>query len=186
METSVAWPHNSAIDRTRRAAELLDDAVTAYRNRGHTREHALRLAAAELGLNFRRPGPCCTASRSPCSTRSWPASARRFCGCWRPRPAIWRRVLRRRGRGYGACATVSREMVGSLLPVAVGAVSERRRQMGAALSGGACGASTASLAAQPRPTVMSPRIYGVSCVTDDLFWRLTLLAGTLSFRHVNQ
>jgi hypothetical protein len=54
METSVAWPHHSDIDRTRLAAVLLDDAVTAIQNRGHTREHALRLAAQTLGLTFRR------------------------------------------------------------------------------------------------------------------------------------
>ena len=54
METSVAWPHNSSRDRSRDAALLLDDAVTSIRNRGHTREHALRLVAQEFGLRFRR------------------------------------------------------------------------------------------------------------------------------------
>lgn len=54
METTLAWPQLSKTDPARHASELVDDAVTAIRNRGHTREHALRLAAAELGLRFRR------------------------------------------------------------------------------------------------------------------------------------
>jgi hypothetical protein len=54
METSLAWPHNSDAEKARRAASLLDEAVTAYRNRGHTREHALRLAARMFGLRLRR------------------------------------------------------------------------------------------------------------------------------------
>jgi hypothetical protein len=54
METSLAWPHNSDAEKARRAASLLDETVTAYRNRGHTREHALRVAARTLGLRLRR------------------------------------------------------------------------------------------------------------------------------------
>jgi len=54
METSLAWPHNSDAEKARRAALLLDETVTAYRNRGHTREHALRLAARMFGLRLRR------------------------------------------------------------------------------------------------------------------------------------
>lgn len=56
METTLAWPQLSkpAEEPARHAAELVDDVVTAIRNRGHTREHALRMAAAELGIRFRR------------------------------------------------------------------------------------------------------------------------------------
>jgi G:T-mismatch repair DNA endonuclease (very short patch repair protein) len=54
MEQSVAWPQHSNDNEARRAAALLDDAVTAIRNRGHTREYALRQAAKEFGLRFRR------------------------------------------------------------------------------------------------------------------------------------
>lgn len=54
METSLAWPHNSDAEKARRAAMLLDETVTAYRNRGHTREHALRVAARLFGLRLRR------------------------------------------------------------------------------------------------------------------------------------
>jgi G:T-mismatch repair DNA endonuclease (very short patch repair protein) len=54
METALAWPQLSKTDAARRAAELVDDTVTDIRNRGHTREHALRLAATVLGLRFRR------------------------------------------------------------------------------------------------------------------------------------
>ena len=54
METTVTWCDCSKADPARRAAELVDDAVTAIRNRGHTREHALRMAARELGIRFRR------------------------------------------------------------------------------------------------------------------------------------
>jgi hypothetical protein len=59
METALAWPQLSKsgaakTDAARHASELVDDTVTAIRNRGHTREHALRLAAMELGLRFRR------------------------------------------------------------------------------------------------------------------------------------
>lgn len=57
METALAWPQLSKpakTDAARHAAELVDDTVTDIRNRGHTREHALRLAASILGLRFRR------------------------------------------------------------------------------------------------------------------------------------
>ena len=54
MEQMIPWPHYSATDRTRHAAELLEDVVNAFRNRGHTREHALVMAARELALNIRR------------------------------------------------------------------------------------------------------------------------------------
>lgn len=54
METALSWPNLSKPDPTRVAAEWIDDTVTAIRNRGHTRQHALRLAAVELGLSFRR------------------------------------------------------------------------------------------------------------------------------------
>lgn len=54
METSLAWPQNSDSEKARQAASLLDEAVTAYRNRGHTREHALRLVARMFGLRLRR------------------------------------------------------------------------------------------------------------------------------------
>ena len=49
----MAWSELSR-DPARCAAELVDDTVTAIRNRGHTRQFALRLAAAELGLGLRR------------------------------------------------------------------------------------------------------------------------------------
>lgn len=42
--------HNFASDIVRDAAALIDDAVTALRNRGHTREHAVRQAALFFGL----------------------------------------------------------------------------------------------------------------------------------------
>jgi hypothetical protein len=42
------------IDGGRRAAELLDDAVSHYRNRGHTRATALGMAAKALGVTLRR------------------------------------------------------------------------------------------------------------------------------------
>lgn len=54
MERILAWPNNSKPDPARQAAELVDEAVSAIRNRGHTRQHALHLAARELGLRFRR------------------------------------------------------------------------------------------------------------------------------------
>ena len=54
METTVTWCDSSKADPARRAAELVDDTVTAIRNRGHTREHALRVAARELGIGLRR------------------------------------------------------------------------------------------------------------------------------------
>jgi hypothetical protein len=54
MERALAWPDSSKTDPARRAAELVDDTVTAIRNRGHTREHALRVAAHVLGIRFRR------------------------------------------------------------------------------------------------------------------------------------
>lgn len=54
MERTLAWPDSSKVDPARRAAEMVDDAVTSIRNRGHTREHALRVAARELGIRFRR------------------------------------------------------------------------------------------------------------------------------------
>ena len=53
MERILAWTDLTK-DPARLAAELVDDAVTAIRNRGHTRQYALRLAAAELGLGLRR------------------------------------------------------------------------------------------------------------------------------------
>lgn len=54
MERSLAWPHDSDAEKARKAASLLDETVTAYRNRGHTREHALRVAARMFGLRLRR------------------------------------------------------------------------------------------------------------------------------------
>jgi hypothetical protein len=54
MEQILTWPNDSNPDLARQAAVLVDDTVTAIRNRGHTRQHALRLAALELGLRFRR------------------------------------------------------------------------------------------------------------------------------------
>ena len=58
METALAWPKNSKTHRdpdpARIAAELVDETVTAIRNRGHTRYLAARIAAAELGLGLRR------------------------------------------------------------------------------------------------------------------------------------
>jgi len=53
MEHLLTWPNDSK-PAARLAAELVDDTVTDIRNRGHTRQHALRLAALELGLGFRR------------------------------------------------------------------------------------------------------------------------------------
>lgn len=54
MEMQVTWSHYSDDNASRHAAELLDDVVTAIRNRGYTRETALRLAAMELGVRIRR------------------------------------------------------------------------------------------------------------------------------------
>ena len=54
METTLTWPNCSNPDPARQAAALVDDTVTAIRNRGHTRRYALHLAALELGLRFRR------------------------------------------------------------------------------------------------------------------------------------
>jgi hypothetical protein len=58
METALAWPKSSKPardpDPARVAAELVDETVNAIRNRGHTRSLAVRIAAAELGLGFRR------------------------------------------------------------------------------------------------------------------------------------
>lgn len=59
METALAWPQLSKsgaakTDAARSAAELVDDTVTDIRNRGHTREHALHVAASVLGLRYRR------------------------------------------------------------------------------------------------------------------------------------
>jgi hypothetical protein len=58
METALAWPKSSKPardpDPARIAAELVDETVNAIRNRGHTRSLAVHLAAAELGLGFRR------------------------------------------------------------------------------------------------------------------------------------
>lgn len=54
MEQILAWPKDSKADPARQAAEFVDDTVTAIRNRGHTRQHAVRLAALELGLRLRR------------------------------------------------------------------------------------------------------------------------------------
>ena len=53
MEHSLTWPKDSK-PPARLAAEYVDEAVSAIRNRGHTRQHALRLAARELGIRFRR------------------------------------------------------------------------------------------------------------------------------------
>jgi urease accessory protein UreE len=53
MERILAWPEDSK-PPARLAAEYVDDAVTSIRNRGHTRQHALKLAARELGIRFRR------------------------------------------------------------------------------------------------------------------------------------
>ncbi len=50
----MTWPHYSDDNAVRHAAELIDDTVTAIRNRGYTRETALRLAAMELGVRIRR------------------------------------------------------------------------------------------------------------------------------------
>ena len=50
----MAWTHNSVNDPVRRAAEMVDEAVTDYRNRGYTREHAVEQAALALDLPKRR------------------------------------------------------------------------------------------------------------------------------------
>jgi hypothetical protein len=54
METAVTWSHNSDDDKTRQASKLFDEAVLSIRNRGHTTEHALCLAAKEFGIRLRR------------------------------------------------------------------------------------------------------------------------------------
>jgi hypothetical protein len=56
MESVLTWPKSSKTepDPARAAAEMVDETVTAIRNRGHTRHLALRLAARELGLRLRR------------------------------------------------------------------------------------------------------------------------------------
>jgi hypothetical protein len=54
MEQTLTWPNDSKTDTARQAAVLVDDTVTAIRNRGHTRQHAVHLAAVELGIRFRR------------------------------------------------------------------------------------------------------------------------------------
>lgn len=46
--------HNFVNDPLRSAAELLDDAVTAFRNRGYTREAGLEQAALALGIPLNR------------------------------------------------------------------------------------------------------------------------------------
>ena len=53
MERILTWPKDSK-PAARIAAELVDDTVTAIRNRGHTRRYALRIAARELGIRLRR------------------------------------------------------------------------------------------------------------------------------------
>jgi hypothetical protein len=54
MEFALPRSDFSKPDPARLAAELVDDTVTTIRNRGHTRQHALRVAARVLGLRVRR------------------------------------------------------------------------------------------------------------------------------------
>ena len=51
MGQTMSWSESSAI---RDAAQLVDDAVTAFRTRGYTRETALHQAALALGISPRR------------------------------------------------------------------------------------------------------------------------------------
>jgi hypothetical protein len=54
MERILTWPNDSRPDPDQLAAAMVDDAVTAIRNRGHTRRYAVHVAARELGLRVRR------------------------------------------------------------------------------------------------------------------------------------
>ncbi len=55
MGRAMAQSHNFVIaDPARSLAELLDEAATAFRNRGHTREHAVTQAALALGVKPNR------------------------------------------------------------------------------------------------------------------------------------
>ena len=51
MGHSMSWSEVSTI---RDAAQLVDEAVTAFRNRGYTRERAVEQAALALGISHRR------------------------------------------------------------------------------------------------------------------------------------
>lgn len=54
MKQTMAWSHFSKSDPLRQAAEWIDQTVTAIRNRGHTREHAMEQASLALGVGRRR------------------------------------------------------------------------------------------------------------------------------------
>lgn len=54
MGQSMAWSNFSKLDPLREAASMLEETVTAYRNRGHTRQHAVEQAALALGMTPRR------------------------------------------------------------------------------------------------------------------------------------
>ena len=54
MGQTMAWSHFSVTDDVRQASLLLDETVTSFRNRGFTRERAVALAAAALGISPRR------------------------------------------------------------------------------------------------------------------------------------
>jgi hypothetical protein len=54
MESAMAWSKNSKSDLLREAMSLLDDAVSAFRNRGYARQHAVEQAALALGVSPRR------------------------------------------------------------------------------------------------------------------------------------
>ena len=54
MGPTMAWSNFSKSDPVRVAAEFVDAAVTAYRNRGHSRTDAMDQAALALGISPRR------------------------------------------------------------------------------------------------------------------------------------
>lgn len=54
MGTTMDWSNFSTNDPLRHVMSLLDDAVSSYRNRGHSRQHAVEQAALALGITPRR------------------------------------------------------------------------------------------------------------------------------------
>ena len=54
MGEQMPWTQTLHHDPVREVAELIDDVVTAIRNRGYTRERAMKQAALELGMTHRR------------------------------------------------------------------------------------------------------------------------------------
>jgi len=55
METALmSCTKLSASDDIRQIAQLIDDVVTSYRNRGYTRQYATEQAALALGITSRR------------------------------------------------------------------------------------------------------------------------------------